>query len=483
MSIRKRLFLSNAAMIVTPIIIILLILFLINIVFNEGAGFGPNNFKQRWQNPEDSNTELFNNLKKVASLDQEKLFDKAYLDSLSIQVESKNTKIFIRKGENLLYVSHQLEDILNEDLPPFGNEGYDSIGKEYWHNDYSIRQYDFYFQDGSEGSIFLLNNSETFVKFARTFFPIIFISLILTLVLTNVLLSYFMSRSILGPVKQLSEASQKISKGDFDFTLTTKNKDELSKLVRSFDAMRAELKESLLLRNKYENNRKELIANISHDLKTPVTSILGYVEGIQDGVANTIEKQERYLETIHTKASYMNRLVEELSLFSELDVKQLTFNFEVVDIKAFINDYLDEVKDSLSEKDIHISFEAEDIQAYVRLDRDKIIRVMENIIYNGVKFVDKNTVHIAVSLTDEGEMIKISIHDNGPGVSDEELSTIFNRFYQTDLSRSSGGSGLGLAIASQIIESHDGEIWAENLRNEGLGVYFTLKKSGDKKYE
>jgi histidine kinase len=292
-----------------------------------------------------------------------------------------------------------------------------------------------------------------------------------------------MSRSILRPVNQLSEASKRISKGDLDFNLTAMNKDELGQLVRTFDVMRSQLKESFQLREKYENNRRELIANISHDLKTPVTSILGYVEGIQDGVANTIEKQGRYLETIHTKATYMNRLIEELSLFSKLDVKKLPFHFELVDMKEFIKDYLDEIKDGLSEKGVQISFDAEPMNVYVQLDRDKIIRVMENIIFNSVKYMDKDTAQIGISLYDQGEMIKVSVYDNGPGVSEEELSKIFSRFYQTDSSRSTGGSGLGLAIASQIIEAHGGIIWAENISNKGLAVYFLLKRSEDDKHE
>jgi histidine kinase len=108
---------------------------------------------------------------------------------------------------------------------------------------------------------------------------------------------------------------------------------------------------------------------------------------------------------------------------------------------------------------------------------------MENIIFNSVKYMDKDTAQIGISLYDQGEMIKVSVYDNGPGVSEEELSKIFSRFYQTDSSRSTGGSGLGLAIASQIIDAHGGIIWAENISNKGLAVYFILKKSEDDKHE
>ncbi|WP_099159209.1 sensor histidine kinase [Virgibacillus ndiopensis] len=472
MSIRKRLFLSNAAMILMPIGVIIIILFLINVVINGGHEVNGN----RWHGPEPQNTELMNDLTKTASLEQEKLLDTQYLKSLVEKSSDGNLKIVIRKGNELIQTTEHVQDISSKELPNFGNEGYDPAGIRLREEHYSVRQHDFYFNDGTKGSIFVLNNSASFVTFARTFFPILFISLLLLLILTNVLLSYFMSRSILRPVNQLAAAAQKIKTGYLDFSIKPKRKDELGKLVQSFDDMRSQLKESLELRDRYENNRKELIANISHDLKTPITSILGYVEGIQDGVANTLTKQERYLDTIHGKATYMNRLIEELALYSKLDVKKLPFHFDKVNIKAFVRDYLEEIEDELNEKGIQLAIDTGDTQANVLLDRDKIIRVMENIIYNSVKYTDKDTCIINVSLVDKGNFIEMVLTDNGPGVSEENLSTIFTRFYQTDPSRKSGGSGLGLAIAAQIVEAHGGTIWAESKPNKGLSIHFTLKK-------
>ncbi|MDY0395663.1 HAMP domain-containing protein [Virgibacillus halophilus] len=134
------------------------------------------------------------------------------------------------------------------------------------------------------------------MKFVRSFFPILFIGLILLFVLTNVILSTFVSRSILRPVRLLSEGAEKIRNGDLNFHMASKSPDELGTLVNSFDLMRGQLKESMELRDKYEFNRKEMVANISHDLKTPITSILGYVEGIQDGVAKSAQKQKRIFD-------------------------------------------------------------------------------------------------------------------------------------------------------------------------------------------
>ncbi|WP_077324375.1 sensor histidine kinase [Virgibacillus siamensis] len=479
MSIRKRLFLSNAAMVLMPIVVIILIILLLVVILNGGFEFPD----KRWHGPQPQNTELNSRLTKTASLNQEKLLDREFLESVLDKSGTKNNAIIVRKDEKIVQTAGQLGDISNADLPAYGNEGFNPAGIRLDHSHYSVKQHDFYFQDGTKGTLFVLNNSASFVKFARTFFPILFISLLLVLIITNVLLSYFMSRSILGPVKHLAAAAKKIKSGNLDFTITPKKNDELGQLVQSFDDMRAQLKESLELREKYENNRRQLIANISHDLKTPITSIIGYVEGIQDGVAHTEAKHARYLDTIHGKATYMNRLIEELSLYSKLDVKRLPFQFEAVHISAFVRDYIDEITDELNERNIHISLESNQIDAVVKLDRDKMIRVFENIIYNSVKYTDKETCDIQISLADKGTLIEITIVDNGPGVTEGELTQIFSRFYRTDPSRNTDGSGLGLAIAAQIIETHGGTIWAVSKLGEGLSIHFTLSKSDGGRHE
>lgn len=477
MSIKKRLFFSNAAMIVIPLIVIIFIVFLLMTVFFNG--FHDGGFKQNWQKTNRASTEIYNELQKTASLDPDKFFNDAYLKSVIERLHEENVEMVIRKDGEILFTSNQQLSILKKNLPDFGNTGYTPAKSWVGNGHFSIIQYDFYFNDSSKGSIFLLEPSASFVKFLRTFFPILLIGVILLFVLINIMLSTLVSRSILRPVRLLSEAAENIRVGNLNFRIQSKGRDELGKLVNSFDSMREQLKESLELRDKYEQNRKEMIANISHDLKTPITSIIGYVEGIQDGVAKSIQKQKEYLATIHSKALYVNRLIEELSLYSKLDVKKLPFHFEAVDISAFILDYLNEINDELSEKDIRVRFDSKNSHVNVWMDRDKMIRVLENIIFNSVKYMNKGFGEITISIVEQEKMVKVSIRDNGPGVSEEEIAKIFNRFYRTDPSRSTAGSGLGLAIAAQIIKAHSGEIWAENLASGGLCVNFTLNKMKD----
>ena len=393
-------------------------------------------------------------------------------------MQKDNSGIVVRKENQVVYHSEFLGNITDEKLPSFGNEGYNPM---VWvgHHQYSVRQHDFFFKDGTKGSVYLINKNGRFFHFARRFFPMIFIGIFLIVVITNIILSYLMSRRILRPVTQLSEATDKISEGDLDFHIESKNKDELGKLVNTFDDMRGKLKESLELREHYENNRKELIASISHDLKTPLTSIRGYVEGIQDGVAKTEEKLEQYLWTIRGKAEYMDRLINELFLYSKLDLKKEPFNFERVKLLPFIEDYVEELKFELAEENVQLSLNVQKpFHAIVSIDRNKMIRVLNNILNNSVNYVEDGKGRIEVDVKEQEETVMVIISDNGSGVSIEELTDIFNRFYRSDPSRSSktGGSGLGLAIALQIIKAHGGEIWAENGLDHGLRIVFTLPK-------
>lgn len=303
--------------------------------------------------------------------------------------------------------------------------------------------------------------------------------------ITNALLSYFVSKSILKPIRDLNDAARKISEGNLDFKIEPMNKDELGQLALSFELMRHNLKESAVIQKKYEQNRKELIANISHDLKTPMTSIKGYVEGIRDGVANTPEKMERYIQTIHSKTLHMNHLIDELFLYSKLDLKRVPFYFEEVNIHNYLLDRIEELQFDLENIQVGISYEnvsgEENICVY--MEREQFKRVFTNIIQNSLKNMDKAEKHIAVKLLEEDERVVIEFKDNGKGISQEVLPYIFDQFYRVDQSRNaiSGGSGLGLAIVKRIIEEHGGKIWAESELGEYTSIYLSLNKAKSKK--
>ncbi|MFD1067316.1 sensor histidine kinase [Oceanobacillus locisalsi] len=313
----------------------------------------------------------------------------------------------------------------------------------------------------------------------RVFVQFRFIAIALILILTNGLLTYFMSKSIINPISQLSTAAKKISEGNLEYSVQSDKKDELGELANTFETMRLKLKEADSKQKRYEQNRQELIASISHDLKTPLTSIKGYLKGIQDGVANTPEKLDRYMDTIYRTANDMDGLIDELFLYSKLDLNRETFHFEKIDVYTFFADFIDELAFNLEKEHGKAVFSANPEDTYiVEADREKLRRVVINIVQNSLKYIDKKQKEIQVNVTSEADRIVVEMKDNGSGIKEEDLPYIFESFYRTDVSRNSatGGSGLGLSIVKKIIHEHGGKIWAESQPGQGTSIYFTLKK-------
>jgi signal transduction histidine kinase len=303
----------------------------------------------------------------------------------------------------------------------------------------------------------------------------------LVIALSLGLFTWGVSRGIVRPLKSLTKASERIQAGDLDFPIKIRSKDEIGQLAQTFLEMRRRLKESIEAQLEYEKQRQEMVVGISHDLKTPITAIKGYVEGILDGVADSTEKVGRYVQSISTKASDIDRLLDELILFSKLDLKTYPFSFETIDLRSFFQDCFEELRFELEEKKIWLSFNPGGIgPLLVNADRDKLKRVILNLVGNCVKYRDLKKIHaeIRFELKDEGAEVVVSIVDNGQGINAEDLPFIFDRFFRTDRARNSatGGSGLGLAIAKLIIEAHGGRIWAESQLEAGTRITFTLKK-------
>lgn len=304
-------------------------------------------------------------------------------------------------------------------------------------------------------------------------------AMIVIVVITNGILTYYISRSMIEPIKRLSLAATKISEGNLDYSCASEKKDELGRLSNTFEDMRLKLKEAAAIQKQYELNRQELIASISHDLKTPLTSIKGYVSGIQDGVANTPEKLNRYMSKIEKNAHDMDSLIDELFLYSKLDLEQLPFTFEKVKLNDYFDDYIEDLSLKLEKKhgkavlfyDKHGSY-------IVEADRDKLNRVVMNITQNSLKYMDKTYKEIQVILSEDQSEVQVEIKDNGSGIPKKDVPYIFDSFYRTDASRNSatGGTGLGLSIAKKIIEKHGGKIWADSEPGVGTSIYFTLKK-------
>ncbi len=303
--------------------------------------------------------------------------------------------------------------------------------------------------------------------------------IVFILILTGLTITAWIYRGIVTPIRKLEDATQKIKEGNLDFTVDAEGNDEIGELCQNFESMRKRLKESAEEKLEAEKENRVLISNISHDLKTPITAIKGYVEGIMDGVADTPEKMDRYIRTIYSKVNDMDRLINELTLYSKIDTNRIPYNFNKINVLDYFNDCVEEIGLELEAEHIGLSYynyAADD--SLIIADPEQLKRVIDNIIGNSVKYMDKEPGRINIRIKDVGDFIQVEIEDNGKGVAQKDLPYIFDRFYRTDASRNSatGGSGIGLSIVKKIIEDHGGKIWATSKESTGTVMYFVLRK-------
>ncbi|RAV16393.1 sensor histidine kinase [Paenibacillus contaminans] len=483
MSIRLRLILSYAAMLVVPVVLMFITVLLLVVVFrgdlqNLHDMYG----EERGQSAFWRDERLIEDIGRTAETDPARLSQADYLAETDRKLAPNQAGLIVREGDRLTYISESVNlPELTGQLSAFKHPGYrdEHISEKLGGKVYSVGQYDYLLPDQTQGSVFVVTSLSPFANFARKFFPVLFLLLVVILVLTHTALTFFMSRSIIRPLNGLRHAVKQIKEGNLDFQVEVSGKDEIGQLGVAFEEMRAQLKSSIETQLQYEENRKELVTNISHDLKTPITAIKGYVEGIQDGIADTPEKMKKYINTIYAKSVEMDRLIDELFLYSKLDLKRLPFAFERVDMADFLQDCSEDLRFDLEKTGFRFRSEiALQPGTWVSLDRDKFIRVIHNVIRNCVNYMDKDDKRIALQASETDGAVLIRISDNGPGIDAAALPHIFDRFYRAEQSRNSetGGSGLGLAIVKQIIEGHGGEIWAESAEGEGTTIFMALKK-------
>ena len=310
-----------------------------------------------------------------------------------------------------------------------------------------------------------------------------FFSSVLILFITGGMLTAWVYRSILWPIGKLQEATKQIRDGNLDFTLDVEDDDEIGQLCQNFEEMRIRLKESTEEKIQYDKESKELISNISHDLKTPITAIKGYAEGLMEGVASSPEKRDKYIRTIYNKANDMDRLINELTFYSKIDTNKIPYTFSKINVANYFRDCVEEVGLELEARGIELGyFNFVDEDVMVIADAEQMKRVINNIIGNSLKYMDKKNGIINIRILDVGDFVQVEIEDNGKGIGQKELPYIFDRFYRTDSSRNSskGGSGIGLSIVKKIIEDHGGKIWVTSKLGIGTEIHFVLRKiAGD----
>lgn len=307
--------------------------------------------------------------------------------------------------------------------------------------------------------------------------------LVLTIVVVVVLgiaLYSKLYRDIVSPLNALSAATKRIAEGDLDFTVkVSKYNDEIAALGEDFEEMRKRLSESARKQLKNEEESKQLISNITHDLKTPITTIKGYAEGLLDGIADTAEKREKYLRTIYNKSTQLDSLLNELTYYTNIDQSRIPYEFLDINVYDYFADCVEEIDAELQAKGFEMVFNCNISKStIVKADPTQFKKVINNIIGNSVKYGRKEGGRIELKLSETDTAVKIDFRDNGKGIKEEELPNIFKRFYRADASRSSatGGSGIGLSIVKKIVEDHGGRIWAESVFGEGTTMHIELNK-------
>jgi signal transduction histidine kinase len=294
-------------------------------------------------------------------------------------------------------------------------------------------------------------------------------------ILGSLLLVRLISRDILVPLKELNHAAEKIMKGNLDFEIHYNRNDEMGRFISVFKMMRDKLKESLAKQEAYERSRKKLIANISHDLRTPLTSIRGYVEGLQDGMVHDKEKYDRYLAVIKDKTNKLDKRIEDLFQFSQLELGEQVTDYKVIDSQELLEAILSPIEMEFNDFPTNLLIYRPFPSLPVHIDYHQMVQVFDNLIDNAKKYAGTYS-EITIKAKKERETIRISISDNGIGIQREDMPNLFERFYQGEKSRSRefGGIGLGLAICKQIVEEHGGHIGAHSRLGKGTEFYFTL---------
>lgn len=424
---------------------------------------------------------VYNEMKLLAIKDPDKLCEEAYLEKVNDDLLTKYSFLVVKREGKVFYCGNPKE-IMNVDdsLPSFGDNTANVDGGIYigGKNSYLIKQQDFVSQK-RECSIYVITNVNTLVPQIKNFAIESCIAFLVIICLTSALITGWLYRCIIRPLNKLRIATQRMKEGDLNYSVVNNKNDEIGLLCGDFEEMRLRLKELIDTKLQYEQESKELISNISHDLKTPLTAIKGYTEGILDGVADTDEKREKYLKTIYTKANDMTMLVDELSLYTKLDTNTIPYNFVSVNLNQYFVDCISELSLDLEVKNIDLGyFNYASHEITIVMDPEQIKRVISNIVGNAVKYMDKRRGIINIRIHEEEDYVVIEIEDNGKGIAEKDIPNIFDRFYRTDASRNSatGGTGLGLAIAKKIMEEHNGNIWAKSKENMGTTIYLQLKK-------
>lgn len=294
-----------------------------------------------------------------------------------------------------------------------------------------------------------------------------------------VLVSLFFSgrlvRQIMKPLDALGQGAKRIRENILTEEIHYQGDKEFEEICNTFNDMQAHILSEQEKNRKYEKARTEMVAGISHDLRTPLTAVRGTIKGILDGVVKEQKQQEQFLNTAYRRTGEMDMLLSQLLYVSKLETGNMPLHLQKTNLFSWISKYLEGKREMLAGEQVEFTEELERGTQIALVDQEQLQRIFDNLLENSRKYGDMKPIQINIMLKQTEREFLIGFSDNGPGIPEEKLEFIFDEFYRADESRNKKeGNGLGLYIVKNLIESMNGQVWAEN--RHGLSVYMKLPK-------
>lgn len=479
MTIKQRIFRTNSLMVLFSLVILLLI-----------GGSMISIFKDRFLGWYSDNSKIAENYvdayQKIENMD----FSAGDWEQYAKAVQPYDFRLIVRNenGKELYYnVRHNEEEgaepLYDKEKENGTLNGYiiENVTLLVTRQSIDGRAYDLYFASSvDEKSIFGMDRG-MFESFIIAFLVVGIFSIMIILMLSQ-LMTKKLIKMIMKPVNMLGDAAGRIIEGDLDTAIDYMDADEFQPVCKSFDLMQLHLKEQMEKNLAYEKARTEMVSGISHDLRTPLTSIKGYIKGMLDGIAGTEEKRQEYLSVAYKKACDMEKLLAKLFYFSKLETGNMPFYFQEVPMQIYMEDYVAEKEVEMQTKGGQIRGKFDALASVkCKIDREQMQRVFDNLVENSCKYAcPKEQLEICVEAfwnPDRSDQIRLVFSDNGQGMEPEKLKHVFEQFYRGDEARNAAcdGNGLGLYVCRYIIEKHGGTVRADG--NEGFVVEITLPVS------
>ncbi len=478
MNVKRRLFLSNILMLAIPLLLAPLVAFSVNSLLwtaaVQNAGYPVDNPEQLFQTRAEVLQQANALLQQPA--DQRQPYRQAIAELLAkgnLQLEIYQTDTGRQIYASNQHTSSERQQLLDA-LQALGGTGTVSRHNQELYGEQTVVNGETYTL-----CLFSRQNWQDFRSahsMMATAAVLVVAGMVLIILLTNRLLTRFVLRKIEQPLDILADGVHQIRDGNLDFRIQYHSQDEFTPICEDFNAMAYRLQQSVALSQKQAEDKKQLLAGISHDLRSPLTSIKAYVEGLLDGVAATPADQTRYMKMIKTKAEEIDHMVAKLFLFSKMDLGDFPYQPELLDLSQEIVSLVEATADAYASQGLRVHITQLAPTAALYVDPIQLRSVFTNILENSLKYKTKAQGNAWIKTVRQQANVWITIDDDGPGVPEEALEKLFDVFYRNDPSRSNPqqGSGLGLAITAKAIQWMRGSIHAENRQEGGLRLVIQL---------